>query len=176
MTSRLLTTITALCLCVSAVSVTRPADIAASTSDWPQWRGPERNGISQESGLLKQWPAAGPKLLWQQNDIGDGYSTPSVVGTRLYLMSNRDYENEFVQALSTENGKPIWTTRIGNVGNGNDFLYSKARSTPTVDGDSIYALGSDGDLACLETSSGKLRWQKNLRKEFDGKPGEWAYA
>ena len=148
----------------------------ASPSDWPQWRGPERNGISRESGLLKQWPAEGPKLLWQVNDIGDGYSTPSVVGSRIYLMSNRGMDNEFVQALSTTDGKPIWTSRIGNVGNPSDFLYAKARSTPTVDGDFIYALSSDGDLACLETASGKIRWQKSVRKEFGGKPGYWAYA
>jgi outer membrane protein assembly factor BamB len=177
MNSRLLTTIATFCLLFSAVSVTRPANMAASTSDWPQWRGPQRNGLSQESGLLKQWPAEGPKLLWQVNDIGDGYSTPSVVGTRIYLMSNRGMENEFVQALSTQDGKPIWTTRVGAVGNPDqDPHYPKARSTPTVDGDFIYALGSDGDLACLEAKSGKVRWQKNLRKEFDGKPGAWAYA
>ena len=151
--------------------------MAASTSDWPQWRGPERNGISQEKGLLKQWPAGGPKLLWQMNDIGDGYSTPAVVGTRIYLMSNRGMENEFVQALSTEDGKPIWTTRVGNVGNPKqEPNYPKARSTPTVDGNFIYALGSDGDLVCLETRTGKIRWQKNIRKEFGGQPGEWAYA
>ena len=110
MKTRILTTIATLCLCFSAVSITGPANMAASTADWPQWRGPERNGISQESGLLKQWPKEGPKLLWQVNDIGDGYSTPSVVGTRIYLMSNRGMENEFVQALSTEDGKPIWAS------------------------------------------------------------------
>jgi len=116
-------------------------------------------------------------LLWQVNNIGDGYSTPSVVGTRIYLMSNRGMENEFVQALSTEDGKPIWTTRVGAVGNPDqDPPFPKARSTPTVDGDFIYALGSDGDLACLEAKSGKVRWQKNLRKEFGGQPHEWAYA
>ncbi len=91
-------------------------------------------------------------------------------------MSNRGFENEFVQALSTKDGKPVWTTRIGNVGNPKDFLYAKARSTPTVDGDFIYALSSDGDLACLETKSGKIRWQKSLRKEFGGMTGPWAYA
>jgi outer membrane protein assembly factor BamB len=175
--SRLLTTIAALCLSFLAVSVTWSTRTSASTSDWPQWRGPERNGISQERGLLKQWPAEGPKLLWQVNDIGDGYSTPAVVGTRIYLMSNRGMENEFVQALSTQDGKSIWTTRVGNVGNPDQNPnYPKARSTPTVDGDFIYALGSDGDLACLEARSGKIRWQKNIRKEFGGQPGEWAYA
>jgi len=174
--SALLTFIGAIFLSLTIVSVTRPANLGTSGADWPQWRGPERNGISRESGLLKQWPAEGPKLVWQVNDIGDGYSTPAVVGTRIYLMSNRGMDNEFVEALSTEDGKVVWTTRVGNVGNGTDFLYSKARSTPTVDGDLIYAMGSDGDLACLETGTGKIRWQKNVKKEFDGKPGLWAYA
>ena len=171
--SRLLTSTGALCLCFLAVTVTGSAGMGTSTSDWPQWRGPQRNGVSQESGLLKQWPAQGPTLLWQVNDIGDGYSTPAVVGKRIYLMSNRGMENEFVQALSTQDGTPVWTTRVGKVGN---VSYPKARSTPTVDGDLIYALGSDGDLVCLEAKSGKIQWQKSLRKEFDGKPHEWAYA
>jgi len=170
-------TIAASCLCFSTIFLPRTAKLAASPGDWPQWRGPERTGISKETGLLKQWPAAGPKLLWQVNDIGDGFSTPAVVGTRVYLMSNRGLENEFVQALSTQDGKPIWTTRVGKVGNPEqDPNYPKARSTPTVDGDLIYALGSDGDLACLEAKGGKIRWQKSLRKEFGGKPHDWAYA
>lgn len=174
---RILTALTALCLFVSGMFFARSADMAASTSDWPQWRGPERNGTSQEKGLLKQWPVGGPKLLWQVNDLGDGYSTPAVVGKRIYLMSNRGMDNEFVQALSTQDGKPVWTTRIGNVGNPDQNPpYAKARSTPTLDGKFIYALGSDGDIACLESGSGRIRWQKNIRKEFSGQPGDWAYA
>ena len=173
----LLTTFAALCLCFSAVAFTTTLLMETSDSDWPQWRGPERNGNSHETGLLKQWPAAGPKLLWQVNDIGDGYSTPVVVGSRIYVMSNRGMENEFVQALSTKDGKVIWTTRVGNVGLPNqEPPYAKARSTPTVDGNFIYALGSDGDIACLELKTGKLRWTKNIRTEFEGKPGTWAYA
>lgn len=177
MKSRILTTIAAFCLCFSAVFITRSANLPAASSDWPQWRGPQRDGVSKETGLLKQWPKEGPKLVWQVNDLGDGYSTPSVVGDRIYLMSNQGMENEFVQARSTKDGKPIWTTRIGNVGNPNQNPpYPKARSTPTVDGKFIYALGSDGDIACLETGTGKIRWQKNIRQEFGGQPGEWAYA
>ncbi len=170
MTLRSLAATAALLLCFSI-------NAFAQTVDWPQWRGPERSGISQEKGLLKEWPKDGPKLLWQVHDIGDGYSTPSVVGSRIYVMSNRGMDNEFVQALSTQDGKVIWTTRVGNVGNPNqDPPYPKARSTPSVDGNLVYALGSDGDLVCLDAKSGKIRWQKSLRKDFGGQPHEWAYA
>jgi len=173
---RLPATIAALFLVYSAISLGFSRNVFP-TSDWPQWRGPERNGTSKESGLLKEWPAGGPRLIWQVNDIGDGYSTPVVVGNRIYLISNQGLDNEFVQALSTQDGKALWTTRVGNVGNPNQNPpYPKARSTPTVDGDFIYALGSDGDLACLEARSGKIRWLKSIRKEFAGQPGEWAYA
>lgn len=145
--------------------------------DWPQWRGPNRNGISQATGLLKEWPKDGPKLLWHQRNIGEGYSTPAVVGDRIYLLSNAGLENEFVQALSIKDGSRVWSTRIGNVGNPKqDPNFPAARSTPTVMGDALYALGSDGDLVCLETASGKERWRKNLRADFGGKPGTWAYA
>jgi outer membrane protein assembly factor BamB len=150
---------------------------SAAADDWPQWRGPQRNGISNETGLLKTWPKEGPKLLWQVNDIGYGYSTPAVAGSRLYLLSNRGLDNEFVQALSVKDGSTIWTTRIGNVGNPDQMpSFPAARSTPTVDGDSIYALSSDGDLVCLETETGKIFWQKSIRKEFGGVPGEWGYS
>jgi outer membrane protein assembly factor BamB len=144
--------------------------------DWPQWRGPERNGISKETGLLKEWPKEGPKLVWQVKDIGSGYSTPSVVGSRLYLVSNEGMEKEFVQALEASDGKRAWSTPIGKVGRNEGPQYPGARSTPTIDGDSMYALGSDGDLVCLETATGKIRWNKNLRGDFGGKPGKWAYA
>jgi outer membrane protein assembly factor BamB len=151
--------------------------LAAYPADWPQWRGPQRNGVSAETGLLKEWPKEGPRLVWQAKDIGDGYATPSVVGNRIYLLSNRGLDNEFVQALSTQDGKQVWATRLGKVGNPDQTpSFPTARSTPTVDGGLMYALGSDGDLACLETASGKIRWQKNLRADFGGHPGRWAYA
>jgi outer membrane protein assembly factor BamB len=149
----------------------------ARALDWPQWRGPNRNGSSQETGLLKEWPKDGPKLLWQQKNIGAGYSTPAVVGDRIYLLSNEGLENEFVQALSTKDGSRVWSTPLGKVGNPKqDPNYPAARSTPTVWDDVLYALGSDGDLVCLRTASGQERWRKNLRADFGGKPGTWAYA
>src|ERR1022692_3095520 len=86
-------------------------------ADWPQWRGPQRNGVSAETGLLKEWPKAGPRLVWQAKDIGDGYAAPSVVGNRIYVLGNRGLDNEFVQALSAQDGKQVWATRLGKVGN-----------------------------------------------------------
>lgn len=147
-----------------------------AAADWPQWRGPNRDGISSETGLLQEWPPNGPKLLWQVNDLGDGYSTPAVVGERIYVITNKGIEDERVQALSVADGKDIWSTRIGRVGKNDGPQYPGSRSTPTVVGDSLYALGSDGDLVCLETESGKERWRKNLRSDFGGRPGKWAYA
>ena len=149
----------------------------ASAADWPQWRGPQRTGISQETGLLKHWPSEGPKLLWQLTDVGDGYGAPAVAGGRVYVLGNRGMDNEFVQARSVEDGAVLWTTRLGKVGNPDQQPpYPMARSTPAVEGDRLYAYSSDGDLACLESATGKIVWQKNVRREFGGQPGRWAYS
>jgi outer membrane protein assembly factor BamB len=150
---------------------------SARPDDWPQWRGPERNGTSKETGLLQEWPKEGPNLAWKNENVGSGYAAPSVVGNRVYLLGNQGLENEFVEALDSRTGQRLWQTRLGNVGNPKQNPnFPAARSTPTVDREVLYALGSDGDLACVELSAGKIRWAKNLRAEFGGKPGQWAYA
>jgi outer membrane protein assembly factor BamB len=151
--------------------------ISLTAADWPQWRGPQRDGTSPESGLLQSWPAAGPKLLWNTANLGSGYSTPAIAGERLFLLANEGLENEFAQALSTEDGRKLWSTRLGKVGNPDQQpRFPGARSTPTIDAAFVYVLGSDGDLACLETGTGRVVWQKHLRSDFGGKPGAWAYA
>jgi outer membrane protein assembly factor BamB len=100
-----------------------------------------------------------------------------VVGDRLYMISNRGNDNEFVQALNVNDGQQVWAQRIGKVGNPDQNPpYPGSRSTPTVDGQVLYALGSDGDLVCLEIATGKIIWRKHLREDFGGKYGEWAYA
>jgi outer membrane protein assembly factor BamB len=153
------------------------ASPSMKANDWPQWRGPQRNGISQETGLLKEWPKDGPKLQWKATEIGSGYSTPAVVGERLYVLANEGLENEFVEALDASNGKRIWSAKLGRVGRPKqDPNFPAARSTPTVDGEVLYALGSDGDLACIETGNGKIKWHKNVREDFGGQCGEWAYS
>ena len=149
---------------------------SATANDWPQWRGPNRDGVSKETGLLQQWPEGGPKLAWKATDLGNGYSTPSVAKGQIYLVGTPDGKTEQLIALSESDGKKLWSTDIGGVGPNRGPQYPGPRSTPTVDGDRVYVLSSDGDLVCAGTSDGKIVWQKNLRKEFEGKPGNWAYA
>src|SRR3954470_17386262 len=84
--------------------------------DWPQWRGPQRNGVSKETGLLKEWPPEGPKLTWKITDLGNGYSSLAVVGNRFYTLGNDGTDNESVQARTVIDGKRLWQTRLGKVG------------------------------------------------------------
>ena len=150
---------------------------ASHAEDWPQFRGLKRDAVSQEKNLLEAWPMQGPKLLWQVKDVGYGYGSVAVAGGRIYLTGNKGLDHEFVSALDARDGTQLWSTRLGKVGNPDQQpSYPGARSTPTLDGDLLYALGSDGDLVCVEAATGKERWRKSLRTDFGGKPGVWAYA
>jgi outer membrane protein assembly factor BamB len=148
-----------------------------SAADWPQWRGPGRTGVSSETGLLAAWPAGGPRLVWRVADLGAGYSTPSVAGDHLYVQVNRDLTAEFLQARTVADGRLAWEVRLGKVGNPDmQPPYPGARATPTVSGDAVYALGSDGDLVAVDRRTGRERWRHQLRTDFGGRPGRWAYA
>lgn len=143
--------------------------------DWPQWRGPNRDGISKETGLLKSWPSDGPKLLWSVQGLGEGFSAPSVVGNVLLTMGNRDGQ-EFVLALDVEDaGKTLWATPIGAVRHSGSG-YPGPRCTPTVDGTRVYALGLNGDLVCLELKTGELVWKRDLVGDFGGVTPRWGYS
>jgi outer membrane protein assembly factor BamB len=151
-------------------------DVAvAAPGDWPGWRGPARTGVSTETGLLKQWPPEGPRLVWKTTGLGGGYSTPSIADGRLFVMGSKGNE-EFVMALDVKDGHQLWSTPVGKVGENTGPNYPGPRSTPTVDGILLYTLGSDGDLECADTVTGKLLWRKHLLKDFQGKRGVWAYA
>lgn len=146
-----------------------------SAGDWPAWRGPRRTGLSQETGLLKAWPEEGPQLLWKATGLGEGYATPSISGKLIYEMGNRDGQ-EWVYALDrTNRGEQVWATAIGPVRHGGGG-YPGPRSTPTVDGNRIYALGLNGDLLCCDAKTGKIVWQRDLVGEFGGKVGGWGYS
>lgn len=144
--------------------------------DWSQWRGPNRDAKSSETGLGNTWPSGGPKLLWQAKDLGAGFSTPSSAGGLAYLITNVGMETEQIVCLDMKNGETKWKTKIGAVGANQGPQYPGSRSTPTIDNGRVYALSSDGDLVCVEAVSGTVVWSKNLRKEFDGAPGMWAYT
>lgn len=151
----------------------RGAPVVA-VGEWPQWRGPERTGISRETGLLKVWPPEGPALFWKATGLGGGYSTPSVTGGRIYGMGYRG-EEEAVWALDAATGKEVWSTVI--VPANRTFGYSEgSRCTPTVDGDQLYAIGTAGDLVCLDLGSGKLRWRKHFVNDFGGSVPNWGYS
>jgi outer membrane protein assembly factor BamB len=162
------------CLSVLAGAVLL-TPLTALAADWPQWRGPNRDGVSKETGLLRQWPEEGPKPAWKATDIGNGYSTPSIAAGRIFLMSNKG-DDEFALALDEKTGKQVWSASVGKVGRNFGPQYPGSRSTPTFDGEVLYALGSDGDLVCLGTAEGKERWRKSYRNDFGGKSGQWAYA
>src|SRR6185369_14112283 len=152
----------------------RPA--AQGDGPWPQFRGPERTGVSRETGLLKQWPAAGPPLLWKASGLGTGNSAPSVAGGRIFGMSYRG-NDEYVWALEEATGKPAWSVRTAAA---NFQIGPQAHDGPgctaTIVGDRLYVLGVSGDLVCLQVSDGKLLWQKNLVRDFGGAVPQWGYA
>jgi outer membrane protein assembly factor BamB len=144
----------------------------ALAADWPQWRGPQRDGISTETGLMKSWPEGGPPQVWLFNDCGLGYSGPSIVGGRLYIMGARNDEEQLI-CIDVNGGKELWQAPIGealenNWGNG-------PRGTPTVDGDHVYALGAQGTLICARADNGSLVWSKKMQ-DFDGKIPTWGYS
>ncbi|MBM3794389.1 MAG: polyvinylalcohol dehydrogenase [Acidobacteria bacterium] len=149
-------------------------------ADWPQWLGPARDGHASrtETGLLNEWPKDGPRMLWRIERLGDGYGAPAVVGGRLYVISNQGMDEENLSALSVEDGKALWRMKLGPVGNPDQApAYPAARSTPSIDGNLVYAFSSNGDLVCAEIASGKVRWRKSVRDgEFGGVPGKWAYS
>ena len=142
-------------------------------ADWPQWRGPNRDGISKETGLLKQWPAEGPSLVWKASGAGRGYSSFSVSNGKLYTMGLRG-EREFIVAFDIATGKETWATAHGSA-----FRNDRGdgpRGTPTIDGERVYALGGNGDLSCLDARTGKIVWTKNVLKEFGGSNIQWGIS
>src|SRR3954464_2733428 len=138
---------------------------AASPGDWPQWRGPNRDGHSMDTGLLTEWPAGGPPLVWKTNGIGKGYSSVAVANGKIFTLGDGP-DASFLYALNLD-GSPFWMAKLGRAGGGAG--YPGPRCTPTVNDGMVYALGQFGDLICAEAKTGKEIWRKNLEKDFAGK-------
>ena len=144
-----------------------------SAANWPQWRGPNRDGISKETGLLKQWPEAGPPLAWKATGAGRGYSSFAVVNGKLYTMGLRG-DREFVVAFDVATGKEAWATAHASAFHNDQG--DGPRGTPTIDGDRVYALGGNGDLSALDARTGKIIWSKNVLREFGGSNITWGIS
>jgi outer membrane protein assembly factor BamB len=155
---------TAFVISLSFVAVT-PAQ------DWPQFRGPERTDVSAEKNLLAKWPDEGPPLVWKATGLGEGFSSISVAGDRIYTMGDKG-DSSYVMALDRATGDRIWETRVGRPG-GN---YEGTRCTPTVDGERVYALGQFGDFVCCNAATGRELWRKDFKADFGGRHGNWQYA
>jgi outer membrane protein assembly factor BamB len=143
--------------------------------DWPQWQGPDRNAISKETGLLKEWPKGGPTLAWKTTGLGGGDSAPSIAAGRVFGMANRG-EDEVVWALSEKDGKQLWATRLGTAFRPQMPQGKEGPScTPAVDGERLYFLGLAGGLTCAQAQDGKIIWQRSLKNDFGGSMPTWSY-
>jgi outer membrane protein assembly factor BamB len=143
--------------------------------DWPQFRGPNRDNISKETGLLKQWPEGGPKKIWSYTQAGHGFSSFAIVGNKLFTMGTRD-TSETLICLDADKGTELWTATLGDIGNLKAAQGGQGpRGTPTVDGDRVYALDLNGTLIAAQAKDGKVLW-KTTMADLGGKIPVWGFS
>jgi outer membrane protein assembly factor BamB len=161
-------------LLVLTTALALPARADDKDAGWSQWRGPKRDGLSPDTGLLREWPAGGPKLAWKSTGIGEGYSSISLLNDRIYTMGDQGDACNLV-ALNAADGKVVWQSKVGAPQGHNK--YPGPRATPSTDGKLVITLGQQGDLVCFEAESGKEKWRKSLERDFDGKMmSGWRYS
>jgi outer membrane protein assembly factor BamB len=157
---------------LAALAMSASATMAA-LDDWPQWRGPHRDGRSAEKNLLRTWPKGGPPLAWKAAGAGAGYSSFAVAGGRVFTLGARG-NREYVIAFDAASGKLLW-----DVAHGDRFANDRGdgpRSTPTVDGARVYVFGASGDLTSLDAASGKIAWTVNVIRDFGGQNIRWGFS
>ena len=163
--------VAALATGAGAQSSSAPNDGSAPPArDWPQWRGPDRTGVSRESALLREWPSSGPALQWSASNLGAGYGSVAVSGDRMFVQGTRAGRS-IVVTLNRADGKELWSKALGPEGD-ND-RGPGPRGTPTVDGDRVYVLSENGDLACLLARDGTSVWQRNILEDFGARNIPW---
>lgn len=147
--------------------------LSSRAADWPQWRGPELNGISKETGWSVQWPAGGPKVLWKAK-VGTGFSSFAVAKGRVYTMGNTA-DTDMVTCFKADTGDVIWKHSYPQPLEPKNYE-GGPNATPTVDGDRVYACSKDAELFCLDAAKGTVIWSKKLAEELGTKKPTWAYA
>ena len=147
--------------------------LTASAAEWPQWRGPNRDGVSGEVGLLKEWSPNGPKVLWKV-PLGEGFSGISVSQGRVYTMFSEG-NDEFVVCLDATDGEEIWRFR-------SDKNYHESqggngpRATPTIDGDLLFTISAYGKLYALNAANGQELWSHDLQRKFGSDMPRWGFS
>ena len=160
---------------IKAFGILILAVCVCNAADWDQWRGPDRDGCSPETGLLKQWPENGPELAWKATGLGTGYSGVSISGDKIFTMGDKGGDC-YAIALSLNGGKELWSTKVGKAGSPGWGNFEGPRSSPTVDDGLIYVIGQYGELVCLKASDGEKVWSKHLIDDFGGRLPEWGYS
>lgn len=138
---------------------------------WSQFHGEQRNNISKDKNLLKQWSEGGPKLLWKTSGIGHGFSTVSIVDGIIYTAGNID-DYTYITALDMF-GNMLWQTKSGKIFSGS---YPGSRGTPTIYDGKLYHLNCNGYIACLDAKTGKEIWSLNIMEKLNGRLPEWGLA
>ena len=163
---------------VATVAVLAVGSIPAAGADWPQWRGPNRDGRSAETGLLQEWPEGGPPLAWKAEGLGGGFSSVAVAAGRIYTLGDME-DGQYALALKEADGELVWKVKIGPRW---EDRYLGPRSTPTVDGERLFLMNTEGEVICLEAATGKEVWRRSLPKDFGSHmmqamgTTDWRYA
>lgn len=150
------------------------ATARAAIGDWPQWRGPNRDGIAPETAINLDWRDREPQVLWTVL-LGAGFSSIAVGDGKLYTMA-ADKDSEFVICLDARDGSTIWKVPTGAGRYADAQGGDGPRCTPTLDGDRLYALGATGKLLCLDPASGEVNWQRDVLDEFDAENLHWGVS
>jgi outer membrane protein assembly factor BamB len=143
--------------------------------DWPQWRGPLADGKSTDTGLLKAWPTGGPPLAWQVAGLGAGYSGVTLVRDAIYTIGDFGEGSE-VLALNRDDGRRRWSAKLGKAGSPGWGNFAGPRSTVSMAGEQLYALGHYGELVCLEAADGREVWRTHLVEDLGVRLPEWGYS
>jgi len=161
-------------LLIAAFCLAPGAELKIGPADWPQWRGPNRDGVSQETGLLKEWPEGGPKKLWTVSGCGGGYSSPAIAGGFIFGSGKVDGK-EVIWCRKEADGSQVWATPFADA---KKVGYDEGvRSTPAIHAGKVIAVGVGGELVCMDAEKGKILWLKNFTKDFKGRMmSGWGYS
>jgi len=153
----------------------------AAAADWPTFRGAGRTAVAPDTDLLEAWPAAGPALVWETGGAGRGYASLAIAGERIFTLgdglSTAEDKDEYLTCFDRATGRQLWKAKTGKPWAEGPESWQSSRSTPTVDGDTVYVLTPHGQLVACATADGKERFRVDLKAQFGGKKGDsWGYS